>query len=533
MASLSSPLFCGFDLSTSSLKITVIDSERNVFLEQAINFDRDLPEYGTSGGTNVDGAVASAPTMMWVAALDLLFSRLHGGSFPFARVAAVSGSGQQHGSVFWKNEAARTLGKLSSSLSLQEQLVDAFAIAQSPVWQDSSTGEECRELERAAGGALYLARITGSSGYERFTGSQIMKVSRNDPAAYAATERISLVSSFLASLLLGKYALIDVADGSGMNLLNIHTKDWDDVLLNACGAALRDKLGHVIQTNTDVGAISEYFVARYGFSKDCRIIAFTGDNPDTLASLKLGLNDIVISLGTSDTLFFPLIAPKPSTEGHVLCHPTRDGAYMAMLVYKNGSLVRESVRDTYFDGKWHDFNKAVRRHPVGCAERTAFLFPAPEITPRAHGVFRFEHGELVDEFFDCTVNARALVESQILSMRSHAKRMGLEDGVGDRRIIITGGGSVNNAIAEVVADVFGANVVRSKLGSGSAALGGALRAHYVLSLNGDRPSSFEQAMDEHEFQEICTGDSGRFEAYSALLPKWENLERKVCDIGRF
>ena len=39
------------------------------------------------------------------------------------------------------------------------------------------------------------------------------------------------MSNFIASLFLGDYAPIDWSDGSGMNLLNICTKDWDDMLL--------------------------------------------------------------------------------------------------------------------------------------------------------------------------------------------------------------------------------------------------------------------------------------------------------------
>ncbi|KFM74580.1 Xylulose kinase, partial [Stegodyphus mimosarum] len=97
---------------------------------------------------------------------------------------------------------------------------------------DSSTTFECQALEGAVSGPLALAKLTGSRAFERFTGNQIAKLFLMRPDAYDNTERISLVSSFGATLFLGRYAAIDISDGSGMNLLDIRSKDWSDLCLN-------------------------------------------------------------------------------------------------------------------------------------------------------------------------------------------------------------------------------------------------------------------------------------------------------------
>jgi hypothetical protein len=69
------------------------------------------------------------------------------------------------------------LALLNKEKSLREQLIPvAFSIDRCPIWQDSSTTEECKMLEAAAGGAQALANLTGSRAYERFTGNQIAKV---------------------------------------------------------------------------------------------------------------------------------------------------------------------------------------------------------------------------------------------------------------------------------------------------------------------------------------------------------------------
>jgi len=57
---------------------------------------------------------------MFVAAFDALFDKLD--KSLLQRVAAVSASGQQHGSVYWATGASKTLARLNSTKCLKDQL---------------------------------------------------------------------------------------------------------------------------------------------------------------------------------------------------------------------------------------------------------------------------------------------------------------------------------------------------------------------------------------------------------------------------
>lgn len=53
------------------------------------------------------------------------------------------------------------------------------------------------------------------------TERKIARIARREPETYASCERVSLVSSFVTSILAGRYCSIDASDASGMNLMDI------------------------------------------------------------------------------------------------------------------------------------------------------------------------------------------------------------------------------------------------------------------------------------------------------------------------
>ena len=412
------------------------------------------------------------------------------------QVAGISGSGQQHGSVWWRRGSASVLSRLDPSQLLSAQLSSSFSLPNAPIWMDSSTHEECVAIESAVGGAGRLAELTGSRAYERFTGNQIRRVARLFPHVYEDTERISLVSSMLACVLTGRYQPIDASDAAGMNCMNIRSQQWEPTILQAIDASgqLLSKLGErVAPSNEVVGSISPYFVQRYGFSADCRVVACSGDNPCTLAGLELTeLGDVGVSLGTSDTLFAVVSDAKPSEhEGHVFINPVDPRTAMLMAVFKNGSLTRQAVRDRVCGGDWTAFNAGLSESQPGNGGRLMFTYLEAEITPTVHrtGVFRFDAQDAEVASFDSVAcEVRALIEGQFLSLKSHARHLGLSQ---PKRIVASGGASVNQSLLQVLADVFQCEVQvqvvkDTRTGqdasalNNTAALGAALRAMWAV-----------------------------------------------------
>jgi xylulokinase len=525
------PLFLGLDSSTQGLKAIVVTRKLKVFGEWAVNYDRDLPHFRTQGGVHAraDRVTVTAPPLMWVEALDLLLAAMAADRFPFGAVAALSGSGQQHGSVWLKAEARVALQGLSPQRTLGDQLRACFSLAASPVWMDSSTRDQCDDREMMMGGAQAVAELTGSRAYERFTGNQIAKIYQQDAELYENTERIALVSSFMASLFLGDYAPIDHSDGSGMNLLDIRRRVWAPPALDCTAPSLETRLGAPEASHARLGVVHAYFVKRYGFARTCAVIAFSGDNPCSLAGMRLQRpGDLAVSLGTSDTVFGSLTAPHPSAdEGHVFVNPVDPQAYMAMICYRNGSLTREYVRDLCAKGSWEAFEKLAAETPPGNGGRIGFYFREPEITPPvAHvGVHRFDAQGRKVVTFPAAADVRAVMEGQFLSMRLHGANVGLKPKV----ILATGGASVNRGLLRVMADVFGAPVYAGEVPS-SAALGAAYRAlHGLVCARRRRFVPFAELMDAAPaFREAARPDRAAHAVYTGMVARYAELEKRVA-----
>ena len=464
-------VFLGIDSSTQSVSALIIDpASGRIAADESVSFGKDLPRYAAPSGfiPGGEGGEVHSDPLMWLDALDLLFAKLSA-TADLSCVSVIAGSGQQHGSVYLNGGFDAALGKLDASSGLAAQLGGTLSRPTSPIWMDTSTGEECAEIAASLGGQEEMCGRSGSIAIERFTGPQIRKFSKVDPEGYASTERIHLVSSFIASVLAGESLPIDFGDGAGMNLMNLSDLAWDEKLLAATAPGLAAKLLPPASCLVPMGTISSYFVRKYGISSSCRICPFTGDNPASLVGMGATTpGQAVISLGTSDTFFaaMPEAKTDPNGYGHVFGNPA--GGFMSLICFRNGSLAREALRDE-LGVDWTAFEKeALAATSASAGKNLTLPFHGPEITPRHD--FKEPATAFSEEATD-SLRIRSLLEGQFLNMKLNSAWMG----VTTELIRLTGGAAKNDGIAQVVADVFQAPVERFEVAN-SAALGAALIA---------------------------------------------------------
>ncbi|KAK4936632.1 hypothetical protein LTR66_015311 [Elasticomyces elasticus] len=483
---------------------------------------------------------------MWLQAIDVVLDRLKEKGVDLSRVKA----------------------NLNPTRTLENQLDGAFASPHSPNWQDASTENEGEEFDACLGDPVHLAQATGSKAHHRFTGPQILRFQRKYPDRYQKTARINLVSSFLASIFLGRLATFDISDVCGMNLWDIKSGTWLEKSLELTagtyGAAdLKQKLGTDVTNDGGrcLGMIASYFQERFGFSKDCSVIVSTGDNPSTILALPLQPNDAIVSLGTSSTFLMSTPEYRPDPAVHFFNHPTTSGLYMFMLCYKNGGLAREKIRDeinktAHFSmpetRAWDTFDKCLlTTDPLaqrpGDPAQLGIFFPRPEIVPNLPaGTWHFEL-DLDSSKLEQQPNARQspgdeprlIIESQFLSMRLRSKNLVKSPGRGlpaqPRRIYLVGGGSRNKAIAKVCGEVLGGSdgVYKLDLGENACALGAAYKA--VWACERQAGQSFEDLIsarwDEKKFVErIADGyQKDLYELYGKALDGFEKAENMLLE----
>ena len=432
----------GIDSSTQSCKVVVRDAGTGALLAAGRASHPD--------GTAVDPA-------HWWTALRTALAEAGG----LDEVAAVSIGGQQHGMVVLDAEGR--------------------VIRDALLWNDTRSAQAARDLIAEVGLEQIVAR-TGSVPVASFTATKLRWLRDAEPDNAARVAAVALPHDWLTWRLRGygpageselgpvlAELVTDRSDASGTSYWSPAADDYDRELLALA-------LGHEVVVPRVLGPSES--VAGPGFL----VGPGAGDNAASGLGLDARPGDVVVSIGTSGTVFAATDAPVADPTGIVAGFADATGGFLPLVCTLNAARVLGSIAGVL----GVDFDELGR------------LALAAE--PGAGGavLVPYFEGERTPNLPDATASltgltlanttrenlARAAIEGMLCGLAA-----GLEAiqklGVEARRVLLTGGAAANPAVQAIAAQVFPVPVVVPKPGE-YVADGAARQAAWVLT--GERPS---------------------------------------------
>jgi xylulokinase len=438
-------LVAGVDSSTQSCKVVIRDLETGVLVRSGRASHPD--------GTEVD------PAAWWVA-LQAAIAAAGG----LDDVAAISIAGQQHGMVV-----------------LDEQ---GRVIRPALLWNDTRSATAATELT-AEIGAGEFARRTGLVPVASFTLTKLRWLRDAEPQNAARVAAVALPHDWLTWRLMGygpagdsplgpvlDALVTDRSDASGTAYFSAQRDAYDLDLLEA-GLGRRDVvLPRVLDPGQRAGITQSGVVVGPG----------AGDNAGAALGLGAGAGDVVVSIGTSGTVFAVSEGPALDESGTVAGFADASGNYLPIVVTLNAARVLSSVAGI-LGIDLDAFSDLALASAPGAGGVVLVPYFEGERTPNLPEAKASFHGLTIASSTRENL-ARAAVEGMLGGLGAGLDALrGV--GVQARRLLLIGGAAQSVAVQQIAAQVFDAPVVVPAPGE-YVADGGAVQAAWVLG--GERPA---------------------------------------------
>lgn len=423
------PLVLGVDSSTQSTKVEVRDAEdgRVVASGRAPHAETDPPRS------------EQHPHAWWDA---LAAARAAAGDHD---VAAISVAGQQHGMVV---------------LDAQREV-----IRPAKLWNDTESAPDAQWLIEELGGPTAWAEACGSVPRAAFTITKLSWLRRHEPDAFAAARHVLLPHDWLTFRLTGEL-VTDRGDASGTGYWSPRTGAWDIDLLGLIDERdWQSMLPRVLGPSERAGQSGRAVVA-----------PGTGDNMAAALGIGLTAGDLVISLGTSGTVFAVSEHPTHDDSGVVAGFADATGHWLPLVCTLNATKVT-------------DFFARLLGVDVGGLDELALAARPGEsevvLLPYLDGERTPDRPEASGELRGLRAGA---TREQVALAAFQGVACGLLDGVDaltacgvptHGRILLVGGGSRSPAFPQVVADLT-QRVVHVANGDEHVAAGACVQAVAVL-----------------------------------------------------
>ncbi|HWM33863.1 MAG TPA: xylulokinase [Pseudolysinimonas sp.] len=438
----------GVDSSTQSCKVVIRDTTTGAVVSSGRAAHPD--------GTEVH------PDAWWVALQTAIADA--GG---LSDVSAIAVAGQQHGMVVLD--------------------ADGEVIRPALLWNDTRSAPAAAALVEEFGAAELAAR-TGSVPVASFTATKLRWLRDAEPENAARVAAVALPHDWLTWRLRGfgpgapngpdlGELTTDRSDASGTSYWNPATGDYDRELLIAA-------LGHdavlprVLGPGESPGTTAE----QPGIPGGIVLGAGAGDNAGAALGLGATTGDVIVSIGTSGTVFAVTGTPAADASGAVAGFADAAGAFLPLVATLNAARILDATASLL--GVDHgELGRLAAAAAPGAGGLVLQPYFEGERTPNLPDATATLFGMTLTSTTRENL-ARAAVEGMLCALADGLDAVRAQK-VEARRILLIGGAAQNPAVAAVAAQVFDVPVVVPVPGEYVAA-GAAVQAAWALE--GSRPA---------------------------------------------
>ncbi|MBE6050305.1 MAG: xylulokinase [Clostridium sp.] len=437
----------GLDIGTSGTKTALFDEFGNTIKTKTFEYKLYQPK---SGWAEQD------PEDWWEACVKGIKGVIEDSKVQASDIKGIGLSGQMHGLVL-----------------LDE---DNKVIRKSIIWCDQRTEKECEYITETIGKEK-LIEITGNPALTGFTLSKLLWVRNNEVENYKKIKKVLLPKDYIRFKLTGVFAT-EVSDASGMQMLDINTRNWSEELLSALEID-KSILADVYESVVVSGKVTKEAANLTKLAVDTPVVGGAGDQAAGAIGngiVKEGVISTVI--GTSGVVFASTDTPKFDKYGrvHTLCHAVPNkwhvmgvtqGAGLSLNWFKRTFCEKEIEESESLGRNVYDIltEKAAKSKPGSngvvylpylMGERT------PHLDPNVKGAFLGV--SLINNHDDFI---RAILEGVSFSLKNcldiiEDMNVKIED------IRISGGGAESKIWSQILADIFNYSLTTIKASEGPA-----------------------------------------------------------------
>jgi xylulokinase len=392
-------LLLGIDLGTSSIKVSIVESESQKCLVSV-----QYPEVETEIIALRTGWAEQSPETWWENIQQAILKANKSRLYDPKDIGAIGISYQMHGLV--------VVGK------------DQNVLRNSIIWCDSRAVEAGNDAFDAIGHERSLSHLLNSPG--NFTASKLAWVKKNEPQIYEKISKIMLPGDFVAMKLTGDIttSVSSLSEGVFWDFKNNEvSKD----VLNHFGFS-SDLLPEIHPVFSDHGHVKSDIANKLGLKSGIPVTYKAGDQPNNALSLNvLKPGEVAATAGTSGVIYgvSDQLTYDPQSRVNTFAHVnyTDEKKRLGVLLCINGTgiLNRWTKNILSADISYADMNTEAKQIPVGSN--------GLRVLPFGNGAERMLNNKIVGTHFhniDLNLHSRAHIFRAVQEGIAFAFRYGLD-----------------------------------------------------------------------------------------------------------